>query len=60
MMADPTRGRKKRWSHNAGERGRTWVRAFEHHRDGTLYLEWREAVQTTDRETGAERLFHPK
>jgi len=53
MMADPTRGRKKRWSYNAGQRGRNWVRAFEHSRDGTLYLEWLEAVEVTDPETGA-------
>ena len=52
-MADPTRGRKKRWSYNAGERGRNWVRAFEHPRDGTLYLEWLEEVELTDPETGA-------
>jgi hypothetical protein len=53
-MADPTRGRKKRWSYNAGERGRNWVRAFEHSRDGTLYLEWIEKVPSTDPDTGAE------
>ncbi len=53
MMADPTRGQKKRWSYNAGQRGRNWVRAFEHPRDGTLYLEWLEAAQMTDPETGA-------
>jgi hypothetical protein len=52
-MADPTRGRKKRWSYNAGERGRNWVRAFEHPRDGTFYLEWKEIVQWADPETGA-------
>lgn len=52
-MADPTRGRKKRWSYNAGERGRNWVRAFEHSRDGTLYLEWKEAETFVDPETGA-------
>lgn len=52
-MADPTRGRKKRWSYNAGQRGQNWVRAFEHPRDGTLYLEWQEEVQLTDPETGA-------
>lgn len=42
-MADPTRGRSKRWSYNAGERGRNWVRAYEHPRDGTFYLEWFDA-----------------
>jgi len=52
-MADPTRGRKKRWSYNAGEPGRNWVRAFEHPRDGTLYLEWKEAEELVDPETGA-------
>lgn len=52
-MADPTRGRKKRWSYNAGERGRNWVRAFEHPRDGTFYLEWLEEVELADPETGA-------
>ena len=51
-MADPTRGPKKRWSYNAGQRGRNWVRAFEHARDGTLYLEWREPVTETDPDTG--------
>lgn len=51
-MADPTRGRKKRWSYNAGERGRNWVRAFEHPRDGTLYLEWLEEGELIDPETG--------
>ncbi len=50
-MADPTRGRKKRWSYNAGQRGRNWVRAFEHPQDGTLYLEWLEAAHMTDPET---------
>ena len=52
-MADPTRGRKKRWSYNAGERGRNWVRAFEHPRDGSLYLEWKEAETFVDPETGS-------
>jgi hypothetical protein len=52
-MADPTRGRKKRWSYNAGKRGRNWVRAFEHPRDGSFYLEWREVVEVTDPDTGA-------
>jgi len=52
-MADPTRGRKKRWSYNAGERGRNWVRAFEHPRDGTLYLEWKETEELINPETGA-------
>jgi integrase len=51
-MADPTRGRKKRWSYNAGERGRNWVRAFEHARDGAYYLEWLEEHEATDPETG--------
>ena len=32
--------RKKRWSYNAGERGRNWVRAFQQPRDGKFYLEW--------------------
>jgi len=52
-MADPTRGRKKRWSYNAGRRGRNWVRAFEHPRDGTLYLEWKEVEELVEPETGA-------
>lgn len=51
-MPDPTRGRKKRWSYNAGQRGRNWVRAFEHARDGSLYLEWREIIEVTDPVTG--------
>jgi integrase len=34
--------KKKHWSYNAGERGRNWVRAFQHARDGKFYLEWRE------------------
>ena len=54
-MADPTRGRKKCWSYNAGERGRNWVRAFEHARDGTLYLEWLEQTRMIHPETGAVR-----
>ena len=33
------RKRKKRWSYNAGQRGRSWVRAFEKP-DGSLSLEW--------------------
>ncbi len=52
-MADPTRGRKEPWSHKAGERGRNRVRAFEHHRDRSLYLDWMEVVEVTDPETGA-------
>ena len=52
-MADPTRGQKKSWSYNAGQRGRNWVRAFEHARDGTLYLEWLEPTRMTHPETGA-------
>jgi hypothetical protein len=43
--------RKKKWSYNAGERGRNWVRAYckgcerpcsraTNHPNGTLYLEW--------------------
>lgn len=40
--------RKKHWSYNAGERGRNWVRAFKHARDGKFYLEWRE-VETDGR-----------
>jgi len=35
------RKRKKRWSYNAGHRGRNWVRAFEKP-DGSLHLEWME------------------
>ncbi len=51
-MANPMRGRKKRWSYNAGQRGRNWVRAFEHAGGGTLYLEWLEPEKVIDPATG--------
>ena len=38
--------RKKRWSYGAGEPGRNWVRAFQHWRDGSFYLEWMEVTPT--------------
>lgn len=44
--------RRKGWSYNAGKRGLSWVRAFEHHRDGSLYVEWRETELVTDPESG--------
>lgn len=31
---------KKRWSYNAGQKGRNWVRAYEEAKSGDLYLEW--------------------
>lgn len=57
-MADPTRGKRRRWSYNAGERGRNWVRAYEHPRDGTLYLEWFEPERMTDAESGQVCVIH--
>jgi len=39
--------RKKGWSHNAGEPGSTWVRAYED-RPGKFYLEWFEPVLDED------------
>lgn len=32
----------KRWSYSTGERGRNRVRAFEHPKTGTLFLEFAE------------------
>jgi integrase len=42
------RRRKKGWSHNAGERGKNWVRAYEKP-DGSMMAEWFEPY--TDPET---------
>jgi hypothetical protein len=35
----------KRWSYSTGERGRNRVRAFEHPKSGTLFLEFAEGRQ---------------
>lgn len=42
---------QKYWSHNAGQKGRNWVRAFQD-RDGKYNVEWMEPV--TDETTGEQ------
>lgn len=41
---DMARTRTKCWSYNAGERGKSWCRAYEKVKGSTLYLEWMEPV----------------
>src|SRR5215212_863311 len=60
------RRRKSKWSYNAGERGRNWVRAYckgceascarKSHHTGAIYLEWREEGQDSD---GTRRVRRP-
>lgn len=54
--------KKETWSFNAGERGKSWVRAYEDGAGGVLLLEWMEPVldaegePVTDTATGKPKL----